>query len=136
MLRLDVMSRLVLTAGGGRLRVPGIGAILVDDLGVVRNVLHGPSLRAVLMSPQRLVDDLSCSFHLRPDGMFLSKKLGKTKIRRERGLLLLDDGGRSCFMVDHGLRLVDEQRWSHLHLTHQRLGHPSFSTLRRLIPSL
>ena len=51
-------SRSVLTAGGGRLHVAGIGAILVDGLGVVRNVLHVPSLLSVLMSPQRLVDEL------------------------------------------------------------------------------
>ena len=64
----------------------GIGAILVDGLDVVRNVLHVPSLRPVLMSPQRLVDDLSCSFHLRPDGMLLFDRVGKTtSIRRERG---------------------------------------------------
>ena len=50
---------------------------------------------------------------------------------------MLDDGGRLCFMVDRGLRPVDEQRRSRLHLTHhQRLGHPSFSTLQRLFPSL
>ena len=127
----------VLITGGGRLWVAGIWAILVDGLGVVCNVLHVPSLRVVLMSPQRLVDDLSCSFHLRLDGMFLSDKVGKTtSIRRERGLLLLDDGGCSCFMVDRGLRPVAEQRRSRLHLTHQWLGHPSFSTLRRLFPSL
>ena len=114
----------------------GIGAILVDGLGVHNN-LHVPSLRVVLMSPQRLVDDLSCSFHLWPDGMFLSDKVGKTtSIRRERGLLLLDDGGCSCFMMDRGLWPVDEQWRSRLHLTHQRLGHPSFSNLRHLFSSL
>ena len=37
-------SRTVLTAGGGRLRVAGIGAIYVNGLGVVRNVLHVPDL--------------------------------------------------------------------------------------------
>ena len=105
-----VGSRSVLIAGGGRLKVAGIEAILVDGLGVVRNVLHVPSLRIVLMSPQHLVDDLSRSFHLRPDGMFLSDKVGNTTlIRSERGLLWLDDGGHSCFMVDRSLRPVDEQ---------------------------
>ena len=101
----------ILTAGGGRLPVTGIGAVSVDGLGVVHNVLHVPSLRAILLSPQRLVDAVLCSFHLQPNGMFLSDKVGRTTpIRREHGLLLLDDGGRSqCFMMQRNLRAADEQ---------------------------
>ena len=128
----------VLTAGGGRLPVAGIGAIYVAGLGVVQHVLHVPALRAILLSPQRLVDFVLCSFHLQPDGMFLSDKVGRTTpIRREHGFLLLDDGGRSqCFMVQRSLHSVDEQRRSRLMLTHHRQGHPPFSTLRRLFPLL
>ncbi|XP_078433027.1 uncharacterized protein LOC144704462 [Wolffia australiana] len=75
---------------------------------------------------------------LRPDGMFLSDKVGRTTpIRQENGLLLLDDGGRSqCFLVHRTLRSVAEQRRGRLLMAHQRLGHPPFSTLQRLVPSL
>ena len=68
----------------------------------------------------------------------MSDKVGRTTpIRRAHELLLLDDGGRSqCFTVQHNLRPVDEQRRGRLQLTHQRLGHPSFSTLQHLFPSL
>ena len=131
-------GRSVLTAGGGRLPVAGIGAVYVAGLGVVQHVLHVPALRAILLSPQRLVDSVFCSFHLQPDGMFLFDKVGRTTpIRREHGFLLLDDSGRSqCFMVQRSLHSVDEQRRGRLVLTHHRLGHPPFSTLRRLFPSL
>ena len=131
-------GRTVLTANGGRLAVAGIGSVYVDGLGAVHQVLHVPALRAILMSPQRLVDSVLCSFHLQPDGMFLSDKVGRTTpIRRAHGLLLLDDGGRSpCFMVQRSLSSVAEQRRSRLLLTHQRLGHPPFSSLQRLFPSL
>ena len=129
---------MVLTANGSRLPVASIGAVYVDGLGVVQHVLHVPALRAILMSPQRLVDLVLCSFHLKPDGMFLSDKVGRTTpIRRAHGLLLLDDGGRSqCFMVQRTLRPAEEQRRGRLLLTHQRLGHPPFSLLQRLFPSL
>ena len=62
----------VLTTGGSRLLVSGIGVVYVAGLGVVHHVLHVPSLQAILLSPQRLVDTVLCSFHLQPDEMFLS----------------------------------------------------------------
>ena len=116
----------------------GIGAVSVDGLGVLHKVLHVPSLPAIFLSQQRLVDAVLCSFHLEHDGMFLSDKVGRTTpIRREHELLLLDDGGCSqCFTVQRSLRAVDEQRRDRLQLTHQRLGHPPFSLLQRLFPSL
>ena len=61
----------VLTANGGRLHVVGIGAVYVDELGVVQHVLHVPALRAILMSPQHLVDLVLYSFHLQPGEMFV-----------------------------------------------------------------
>ena len=83
----------------------GIGAILVDGLSVVCKVLYVPSLRVVLVSPQRLVDELLCSFHLQPDGMLLSNKVvWTTTIRQEWGMLMFDDGGCSCFMVQRSLQ--------------------------------
>ena len=99
---------------------------------------HVVSLRAIILSPQRLVDSVLCSFHVKPNGMFLSDKVGRTTpIRRANGLLLLDDGDLSqCFTVQHIIRSVDEQQCSCLQLTHQRLGHPPFCTLQRLFPSL
>ena len=102
-------GRSILTAGGGRLPVAGIGAVYVAGLGVVQHVLHVPALRAILLSPQRLVDSVFCSFHLQPNGMFLSDKVGRTTpIRREHGFLLLDDDGRfQCFMVQRSLHSVD-----------------------------
>ena len=131
-------SQTVFTATGTRLPVAGISAVYVAGLGVVHHVLHVPSLRAILLSPQRLVDYVLCSFHLKPDGMFLFDKVGRTTpIRRANGLLLLDDGGRSqCFTVQQSIRSADEQQRGRLQLTHQRLGHPPFSTLQRLFPSL
>ncbi|XP_078437813.1 uncharacterized protein LOC144708393 [Wolffia australiana] len=60
-----------------------------------------------------------------------------TPIRREHGLLLLDEWGTSqCFRVQPSLRPADEQRRGRLHLTHQRLRHPSFAILKRLFPTL
>ena len=89
-----VGGRPVLTASGSRLPVLGIGVVYVAGLGVIHHILHVPSLRAILLSPQRLVDTVLCSFHLQPDGMFLSDKVGRTTlIRRAHGLLLLDDMG-------------------------------------------
>ena len=126
-----VGGRPVLTTSGSQLHVADIGVVYVAGLGVAHHVLHVPSLRAILLSPQRLVDTALCSFHLQPDGMFLSDKVGRTKpIRRAHGLLLLDDGGRlQCFTVQHSLRPVDKQRRGCHQLTHQRLGHPLFSTI-------
>ncbi|XP_078440865.1 uncharacterized protein LOC144710897 [Wolffia australiana] len=59
-----------------------------------------------------------------------------TPIRRDRGLLLFDDGSRSCFMVQRSPRPAADSRRDRLQLAHQRLGHPPFSTLQRLFPSL
>ena len=105
-------SRTVFIAGGSCLPVAGIGPVYVAGLGVVHHVLHVSSLRAILLSPQRLVDSVLSSFHLKPDDMFLSDKVGRTTpIRRANGLLLLNDGGRSqCFTVQHNIRSVDEQQ--------------------------
>ena len=116
----------------------GIGVVYVASLGVVHHVLHVPSLRAILLSQQRLVDSILCSFHLKLDGMFLSDKAGRTTpIRRENGMMLMDDEDRSqCFTVQHSIRSVDEQQRGCLKLTHQRLGHPPFSTLQRLFPPI
>ena len=55
-----VGSCIVLTTGGGRLLVASIGAVFVDGLIVVHNVLDVPSLRAILMSTQRLVNAILC----------------------------------------------------------------------------
>ena len=38
--------------------------------------------------------------------------------------------------MQHSIRSVDAQQRGRLQLTHQRLGHPPFSTLQRLFPSL
>ena len=131
-------GRTVLTASGSRLPVAGIGAVYVAGLGVVHHVLHVLSLRAIHLSPQRLIDTVLCSFNLRPDGMFLPDKVGRTtSIRRAHGLLLLDDGGQSqCFTGQHNIRSMNEQWRGRLQLTHQRLGHTPFSTIQRLFPSL
>ena len=103
-------GRTVLTTNGGRLPVAGVGAVYVDGLGVVQHVLHVSALRAILMTPQRLVDLVLCSFHLQLDGMFLFDKVGRTtSIRRAHRLVLLDDGGCSqSFMVQRTLKFAEE----------------------------
>ena len=59
-------GRTVFTAAGTRLPVARISVVYVAGLGVVHHVLHVSCLRAILLSLQRLVNSVLCSFHLKP----------------------------------------------------------------------
>ena len=47
----------VQTVGGGTLPVKGVGEILLNPLGILKEVLHIEDLRANLISIQKLIDD-------------------------------------------------------------------------------
>ena len=122
------------TAGGGTLPVKGVGEILLNPLGILKEVLHVENLRANLISLQRLVDDYGWRFILDSDDCFLCDKVSGTRIssfKREGGLLLLDASPRRCLVSQ--LTSSKEERVTRLH---QRMGHPPFDLLRTCYPSM
>ena len=69
-------SKKVLIAKGKILCVAGIGDVKLPSLGLLRNVLHVPQLKAHLISPQLLVMDLSYRFILEDNGCYFCDKVG------------------------------------------------------------
>ena len=89
----------VTIAGGGVLRVVGIGDVNLDKLGIIKKVLYVPDLKTHLLSLQILVDDNGWRFILDSDDCFLCDKVSGRKIssfRREAGLLVFDDPAAMC----------------------------------------
>ena len=96
--------------------VKGVGEILLNPLGILKEVLHVEDLRANLISLQRLVDDYGWRFILDSDDCFLCDKVSGTRISsfmREGGLLLLDASPRQCLVSQ--LTCSKEERVTHLH---------------------
>ena len=122
------------TTGEGTLPVKGVGEILLNSLGILKEVLYVEDLRANLISIQKLVDDYGWRFILDSDDCFLCDKVSGTRIssfKREGGLLLLDASPRQCLVSQ--LTCPKEERMTRLH---QRMGHPPFDLLRTFYPSM
>ena len=69
-------ERKVCTARDKILLVLGIRTVEINKLGVIKNVLHVPDLRAQLLSPQRFVKDLNLIFSITLDGCFIMTRAG------------------------------------------------------------
>ena len=122
-------SKKVLSTGGEILYVAGIGDVKLPSLGLLRNVLHVPQLKAHLISPQRLVMDLSYRFILEYNGCYFCDKVGQKigHVKTDGRLLYFEEGGvQHCLMaqgyeVDGDLLL----KWrADIFLYHFRFGHP------------
>ena len=90
-------QHIIQTTGGGTLPFKGVGEILLNSLGILKEVLHVEDLRANLISIQKLVDDYGWCFILDSDDCFLCDKVSGTRIssfKREGGLLLLNASPR------------------------------------------
>ena len=72
--------RKVLTTGGGRLQVNGIGNVFLSYGGVLKKVLHVPDLKAHLIFVKKLVSDNGWRFTIDSDSCLLTDKLLKKKI--------------------------------------------------------
>ena len=125
-------SRKVLTTGGGLLFVKGIGNIVLGRNCVLQRVLYIPGLKAHLVSLQKLVSDTGWKLILDDDSCFLCDKVSRAQtlsVRREGGLLLLDEVTSTC------LASVDQSKMvAQIQLQHQRMGHPAFGLLEKTFP--
>ena len=99
-----------------------------------KDVLHVLCLKMNLISLQKFVKDIGWRFILYDDDCFVYDKVyGKWifTIKREAGLLLLDEDPTSNLSSAHLLRTMET-----LELLHWRMGHPAFEVLRWSFPSL
>ena len=121
------------TARGETLPVKGVWDILLNQLGILKEVLHVEDLRANLISIQKIVDDYRWHFILNSDDCFLCDKVSRTRIssfRREGGLLL-DASPWQCLASQQ--TCSKEERVTP---QHQWMGHPLFYLLRTCYPFL
>ena len=136
-------NKKIATADGTFITVAGKGDILLSQDLILRDVLHVPKLSAKLLSVHKLTTDLQCLVTFSPT-LCKFQDQGKGKMiglaREENGLYLLKEArGTGSTKSQLPLSLLSESLSSHnkeIWLCHFRLGHPSFSTLKIMFPSL
>lgn len=104
----------------------------------MKNVLHVSHLKAHLISPQRLVNDISCRFIFDDDGCYLFDKVmgQRTEHVREDGrLLYLDEELTTCSSTQgqiHGD--VEKKKMDQALLYHYQFRDLSFELLKTWFP--
>ena len=109
----------------------------------MRDALHAPKLSSKLLSIHKLTMDLQCLVTFSPT-LCKFKDQGTGKMvrvaREENGLYLFEEACGTCSTMSQlPLSLLSKSLPSHnkdIWLCHYRLGHPSFSTLKIMFPSL
>nr|KYP74868.1 Retrovirus-related Pol polyprotein from transposon TNT 1-94 [Cajanus cajan] len=120
----------IINANGISSPVLGIGAVSISPSLTISNVFFVPSLNCNLLSVSQLTKSHNCAFSFFPtyctlQNIHTQEKIGSGK--RREGLYYLESGSQHS----KGEALAHFTRqW------HKRLGHPSFSYIKRLFPSL
>lgn len=126
----------IANANGATYPVTGAGTVPLSPSLSLAHTLLVPSLSNKLMSVSQVTEELNCVVLIYSTFCLLQDILSKEIIgrgTRRGGLYYLDDfsPGRANYM-HHQTSSHERQIW----LWHRRLGHPSFSYLRHLLPSL
>ena len=130
----------VQTAGGTLLPVVGIGNLNIAHLGHISSVIHVPKLFVSLISVQRLAkikeynilfDDIDAYLCHKVDGW----KIGLAKV--QHGLYYLPFGSLTAMIgAASSISIRKETSKENIFAIHQRMGHPSFHTLKHMYPDL
>ncbi|CAL8115435.1 unnamed protein product [Prunus armeniaca] len=126
----------IATANGTRTPVVGAGTVYLTASLPLHRCLLVPSLSHHLLSIPQITEQLDCVVLMYPSFYLLQDIQTKEIIGRgtkREGLYYVDDvvPGRA-----HVVRVLRGSNLQEVWLLHRRLGHASFSYLRRLLPSL
>ena len=127
----------VRTASGDLLTVAGVGRVALTPSLHLPRVYHVPRLAVHLLSLSKLVRDLDHNLTFSPNTCFYRDKVSgrmTTLAEEHQGLYLLRPPS-SVFVVA-AAAVSSLTQHDRLWLLRRRLGHPSFSTLKLLFPSL
>jgi GAG-pre-integrase domain len=125
----------ILNANGVSSQVESTGDVHVSNTLTLNNTLHVPSLSTKLLYVGQITEELNCVVLMFPNFCIFQDILTKEIIGRgiKRGRLYhLKElkTGKANMVV--GSSDAEKQIWT----WHRRLGHPSFSYMRNLLPSL
>jgi transposase InsO family protein len=125
----------ILNANGVAYPVSGSGNIQLSKSLTLTNALVVPSLSTKLISVGQLADELNCVVMMYPNFCvfqnILTKEIIGRGIRKGRLYHLEDMTIGQANIADS-----DSKRISKIWMWHKRLGHPSFSYMSKLLPSL
>lgn len=132
----------ITNANGVSSPVIGVGTVPLSPTLAIKDVLFVPSLNCNLLSVTQLTKSHNCVALFFPTHCIFQNIHTREKIgsgRRIGGLYYLEDGfqhsdkkGQAHVVNEDLVNKKQKEIW----LWHRRLGHPSFSYLRRLFPSL
>ena len=120
--------------------VVGIGDILINNKLILKDVLHVPKLFTNLISIKKLTHDANCRVIFYPFFCEFQEKDPRKVIghaRVKEGLYHLEDSsGQITKKHFSPISLLVKSNKDVLWLHHFHLGHPSFSVLQFMFPSL
>ena len=127
-------------ADGSLSSVAGKGSISVSKTMILKSVLHVPNLPCNLLSVSKLTKDLNCMANFSPSNcefqdLCTGKKIGSAK--EVDGLYYFEEEPEALSnlsLVDKIVSQVPSE--NEISLMHLRLGHPNFSYLKLLFPTL
>lgn len=123
----------IANANGVLSPVTADGTVALSSTLKLSNTLLVPSLSHKLLSICQITKELNCVVLMYPKFYLLQDILTKEIIGRgteKGGLYYMDDFGTGRAHLTHGS--AEQQIW----LWHRRLGHPSFSYMKHLFPTL
>ena len=129
-------------ANGVSSYVDGVGTISLSPMLTIRDVLYVPSLYCNLLSVEKLTKTHNCyalfsNTHCSFQNIHIKETIGSGK--KVGGLYYLEDKSWYSGGERQQASLVKDDfinKREHVWLCHKRLGHPSFSYLRKLFLSL
>lgn len=129
---------LVSIADGCFLTVVGIGDIKVDPFRILTNVFHVAKLLTNFISIEKVVTSSPCRAYFDRDICVIFDKLQRQRIgvAREQGELCLLEGLSQIYLVEVDRHLEPLEGLLKIRQFHQRMDHPSFGTLKILVPIL